>query len=294
MMHGDQMLPNGPETISVFIDDATEPISVHRPPATFNLDTKKMADGEHVLRVEAIDALGNVGVRRIPFAVANGPGITVTGLRSGSSVRGTVELSVNAFSSDDPFDPMRAESAGPIPVWTWVFFVVVVGWAGWYGMEYFKTPPEFAQTPTYAANPAQGAANAPATITSPQTPAAVGKNAAAGSKNVAGFDYATLGAQVYGQNCQACHGADGAGVPGTFPALANDPVVNGKDVDTHIKIVLHGLSRKIIAGTHYSAQMPAFGAQLTDAQVAAVIDHERTSWGNNAPTITPGDVGPNR
>jgi mono/diheme cytochrome c family protein len=290
MMPGDEMLPNEPETISVFLDDNTEPLSVYRPPATFNLDTTKITDGEHVLRIEAVDSVGNVGIRRVPFIVENGPGITVTGLRPGSRVRGTVELNVNAFGSNEPFDPVRAESAGPVPVWTWVFFVIVVGWAGWYGMEYFKTPPEFARTPTYAANPALAAANAPATVTSAQTPAAVGRNAAAGSKNVAGFDYATLGAQVYSQNCQACHGADGAGVPSTFPALVNDPVVNGKDADMHIRIVLHGLSGKVISGVRYSAQMPAFGSQLTDAQIAAVIDHERTSWGNNGPTVTPDEV----
>lgn len=293
-MHGDQMLPNEPETVSVFIDDASEPISVYRPPATFSIDTKKLADGEHILRIKAVDAVGNVGLRQIPFTVANGPGITVTGLRSGSRVRGTVELNVNAFGSDEPFDPVRAESAGPVPVWTWVFFVIVVGWAAWYGIEYFKTPPQFAQTPTYAANPALAVANAPATITSVQTPAAVASNTAAGSKNVAAFDYATLGTQVYGQNCQACHGADGAGVPGTFPALANDPIVNGKDADAHIRIVLHGLAGKVINGTHYAAQMPAFGTQLTDAQIAAVIDHERTSWGNRGPTVTPDEVRRNR
>lgn len=289
-MHGDQILPDEPKTVSVFIDGASEPISVYRPPATFSIDTKTLADGEHVLRIEAVDAVGNVGVRRIPFIVANGPGITVTGLRSGSRVRGNVELNVNAFGSDEPFDPVRAESAGPVPVWTWVLLVVIVGWAAWYGMEYFKTPAQFAQTPTYASNPALAAANAPSTITAPQGTAAVSSNAAAGSKNVAGFDYATLGAQVYAQNCQACHGADGAGVPNTFPALAHDPVVNGKDADTHIKIVLHGLSGKVINDVHYAAQMPAFGSQLTDAQIAAVIDHERTSWGNSAPTVTPDEV----
>ncbi|HEX5275641.1 MAG TPA: cytochrome c [Candidatus Rubrimentiphilum sp.] len=89
---------------------------------------------------------------------------------------------------------------------------------------------------------------------------------------------------------QTCHGAQGTGVPRTFPALADDPVVNGKNADTHIKIVLHGLSGKVIAGVRYAAQMPAFGSQLTDAQIAAVIDHERTSWGNNGPTVTPDEV----
>jgi cytochrome c oxidase cbb3-type subunit 2 len=40
----------------------------------------------------------------------------------------------------------------------------------------------------------------------------------------------------------------------------------------------------------YQAQMPAWADQLSDEEAAAVINHERTSWGNNAPPVTPADV----
>ena len=277
-------------SMRVFLDDSLEPIATYRPPARLNLDTRSLPDGEHVLRIEARDSLGNIGVRRIPFTVSNGPGITVTGLREGSRVRGAIDIDLNAFSADEPFDPVRAESAGPIPVWTWVFIVVIGVWAIWYGLEYFPTPPAFAQTPTYAANPAFAAAAAPAVPAAAQTEAPVANNAAVGSKNVAGFDYSSLGAQVYSQNCASCHGEAGAGTPGVFPALAGDPIVNGSDADAHIKVVLHGLSGKSIGGKTYAAQMPSFAAQLSDAQIAAVVDHERTSWGNQGRTVTPSQV----
>jgi mono/diheme cytochrome c family protein len=289
-MDFDTMAPMDPVSISIFLDDASEPIAVHKPPATVSIDTSKLHDGAHVLHVHAVDALGNVGVRDLPFVVANGPGITVTGLRAGSKVRGTLELNVNAFGSDEPFDPVRAESAGPVPVWTWIFCAIVAGWAAWYGLEYFATPAAFAQTPTYAPNPALAAANAPGVAEAPSPEASVGRNAASGSKNVAGFDYTTRGAAVYAQNCQSCHGATGSGVPATFPALAGDPVVNGTDGDAHIRIVLHGLAGKSIGGAKFAAQMPAFAAQLSDEAIAAVIDHERTSWGNRAPIVTPEEV----
>lgn len=279
--------PYPPVSIAVYLDDASEAIATYRPPARFHLDTTRLPDGDHVLRLRAVDALGNVGVRAIPFTVANGPGITVTGLRAGSRVRGSIDLDINAFSASEPFDPVRAESSGPIPVWTWVFCAIVAAWAAWYGIEYFATPAAFAQTPTYAANPALAAAQEPATGTAPQKPAA-------GGKNVAGFDYATLGTQTYAQSCASCHGAAGAGVPGAFPALAGDPVVNSNDPNAHIKIVLHGLSGKTIGSTRFTAQMPAFAAQLTDAQIAAVVDHERTSWGNHGPIVTPSQVKTNR
>lgn len=286
----DALTPNEPVSISIFLDDARDPIATYKPPARFVLDTTQFADGEHVLRIQAVDAVGNVGVRRIPFIVSNGPGITVTGLRAGSRVRGTIEVDVNAFGSEEPFDPVRAESAGPVPVWTWVFFAVIVAWAAWYGIEYFPTPQAFAKTPTYAPNPELAIANVPASQTSAQTPAPVAAQPALGSKNVAGFDYAALGAQVYATNCQSCHGEAGSGVPGTFPPLAGDPVVNGPDADAHIRIVLHGLSGKTIGGVHFAAHMPSFAGQLSDAQIAAVIDHERTSWQNHGPTVTPEEV----
>ena len=78
-------------------------------------------------------------------------------------------------------------------------------------------------------------------------------------------------------------------MPGAFPPLAGDPVVTAKDPKAHIGVVLHGLHGKAIAGTSYASQMPAF-AQLSDNDIAAIVDHERTSWGNAAPIITPDDV----
>jgi mono/diheme cytochrome c family protein len=286
--------PDEPVSISIFVDDSTEPIATYRPPARFYLDTTHYADGEHVLSIRAIDAIGHVGVRRVPFVVANGPGITVTGLRPGSRVRGTIEIDVNAFGEREPFDPHRAESSGPIPVWTWVLCAVIGAWAAWYGIEYFPTPAAFAQTPTFAPNPALAAANAPAVQTQLETAAPIAASPGVGSKNVAGFDYAALGAQVYAQNCQSCHGETGSGVPGTFPSLAGDPIVDGADADAHIRIVLKGLSGKVISGTHFAAQMPSFASQLSDAQIAAVVDHERTSWGNHGPIVTPEEVKRNR
>jgi cytochrome c oxidase cbb3-type subunit 2 len=79
-------------------------------------------------------------------------------------------------------------------------------------------------------------------------------------------------------------------VPGTFPPLAGDPVVTAKDPSEHIRIVLFGKKGGTINGVSYSAQMPAWADQLSDEEVAAVINHERTNWGNNSPTVTPEDV----
>ncbi len=146
MMQDSGLTPNEPVSVTLFLDESIEPFATYKPPAVFRLDTTTLADGEHWLRIQAVDAVGHVGVRRIPFIVSNGPGITVTGLRAGSRVRGEIEVNVNAFGSEEPFDPIRAESEGPVPVWTWVFFAIIATWAAWYGIEYFKTPEAFAKT----------------------------------------------------------------------------------------------------------------------------------------------------
>ena len=265
-------------SVTLYLDDATEPFATYRPPATVDVDTTTLADGPHMLRIQARDAIGVTGVRTIPFIVQNGPGITVTGLRANERVSGKLQLAVNAFSADEPFDPVRAESSGPIPVWTWVMSALIAAWAGWYGLTEFQQPAAFAQG---AGGNAVVAANAPMAQNAPTK--------YSGRGAVAGFDYAATGPQLYTTNCSACHGASGAGVPGAFPALAGDPVVTSKDPKGQVGIVLHGLHGKAIAGKSYTSQMPAF-PQLSDNDIAAIIDHERTSWRNNAPIVSPGDV----
>ena len=80
-----------------------------------------------------------------------------------------------------------------------------------------------------------------------------------------------LGKEVYDAKCGQCHMANGEGVPGAFPALKDSPLALGPIKD-HIDIVVNGK-----AGT----SMQAFGAQLTDAEIAAVVTYERNAWGNN-------------
>jgi mono/diheme cytochrome c family protein len=104
-----------------------------------------------------------------------------------------------------------------------------------------------------------------------------------------GFD-ASKGAALYADNCASCHGAEGKGVPGTFPPLAGDPVANTANPTAHIDAVLHGLSGKVINGQKYEAQMPAFADQLSDQQIADIINHERSSWGNRGALISAADI----
>lgn len=137
--------------VRVFIDDQHESVSDDIPPAMVTVDTRRLRDGEHRLRIEAQDGAGDIGVRIVPFTVRNGPGITVSGLADGATVHGAVTLSVNVFSAEEPFEPRRAESRSPTPVWLWVLSLVISAWSAWYIATEWNPPPEFATTPTFAA-----------------------------------------------------------------------------------------------------------------------------------------------
>ena len=81
-------------------------------------------------------------------------------------------------------------------------------------------------------------------------------------------ELAARGEKVYAANCVACHQANGAGVPGAFPALAGSQVVNGAQ-DGQIGLLLNGKNG-----------MPAWKSTLSDTEIAAVITYTRNSFGN--------------
>lgn len=90
------------------------------------------------------------------------------------------------------------------------------------------------------------------------------------------------GAQIYAAQCVACHQASGAGLPGVFPPLAASEWVSGKEA-VLAQILLHGISGSLtVKGAVYNGQMPAFQDKLNDAEIAAVLTHIRSNFGNTA------------
>ncbi len=79
------------------------------------------------------------------------------------------------------------------------------------------------------------------------------------------------GKKDYEKLCVACHKADGIGMPPVFPALKGSKITVGP-VEGHIKRVLDGVP---------GSAMQAFGAQLSDLEVAAIVTYERNVWGND-------------
>ncbi len=98
------------------------------------------------------------------------------------------------------------------------------------------------------------------------------------------------GAALYAQQCVACHQATGQGLAGAFPPLVGSEWVTG-DPNLPIKVLLSGLSGEIVVkGNTYNGAMPAFGSVWNDAEIAAVVNYIRTSWGNEASEVAPEEV----
>ena len=99
------------------------------------------------------------------------------------------------------------------------------------------------------------------------------------------------GARVYRNNCQQCHQAEGQGVPGVYPPLAESSWVRG-DPNRGAAIVIGGLSGPIeVLGKKYNNAMASL-AQLSDKDIAAVLTYIRMkeSWGHQEAAITPEEV----
>lgn len=93
------------------------------------------------------------------------------------------------------------------------------------------------------------------------------------------------GRQLFTGKCQACHQANGQGLPGVFPPLAGVSWVQGEPA-LPAQILLHGLTGPIdVKGSTYQGAMPPFGEQMSDAEIAAVLSFIRSEWGNASPAV---------
>lgn len=99
------------------------------------------------------------------------------------------------------------------------------------------------------------------------------------------------GGQLYTANCVACHQATGAGIPGVFPPLSKSEFVDAKDPGVMVRIVLHGVHGPLtVEGVKYDGEMPHFQDKFSDEEVAALVTHVRSSFGNAASAIDAAEV----
>lgn len=98
------------------------------------------------------------------------------------------------------------------------------------------------------------------------------------------------GAAVYDRACADCHGKNGEGKPGTYPPLRDAVAVTAPDPINAVRVVLYGGMPVTSAGNPRPHSMPPFVQQLDSAQIAAVVNHIRRTWGAQDSQLTAEDV----
>jgi len=97
------------------------------------------------------------------------------------------------------------------------------------------------------------------------------------------------GAALYTTNCQSCHQQNGEGLKGAFPPLKGSKIVLDDNPEIMIDIIMNGYSGRVAEGF---GVMPPVGTMnnLSTEEITAIMNHEKTSWGNDAKMITADEV----
>jgi hypothetical protein len=126
--------------VTLFVDDDIRPIAELTVPVQFELDTRKLTDGEHILKLVSKSPTGREGIRKIKFIVRNGPAISVEGLSENSIVDGTIPLMINAYDKGNQknFFIVGSETPQSVPSWLWIILIAFFGWAAYYIITNFN------------------------------------------------------------------------------------------------------------------------------------------------------------
>ena len=100
-------------------------------------------------------------------------------------------------------------------------------------------------------------------------------------------NFLNLGAKIYEQHCEQCHQAQGQGVTHAYPALAQNRAVLLSDPTNLVQAVLYGGYPAATTLNPRPFGMPPFVLTLEDREIAAVLTHLRSQWGNQAAEVTP-------
>jgi hypothetical protein len=124
-------------TLLIFIDEEPKPIGEYPAPFHFELDTTRLVDGNHTLKIISKDPGGKEGIRKISFIVRNGPAIAIEGLKENEVVDGTLPLMINAYSKGDQkkFLIEGSETPRSIPSLFWAAIIVFFAWAAYYFIQ---------------------------------------------------------------------------------------------------------------------------------------------------------------
>jgi mono/diheme cytochrome c family protein len=165
--------------------------------------------------------------------------------------------------------------AVPMPLWLMALCGVAIFWAGTsfsggFGTSYFSSD-------NYSVHPGE-------------TGSAFGPGGGGPGSEANGPSLADLGKSYFTANCVACHQANAAGIPGTYPPLAGSEYINGGSWRLGM-ILLKGLQGPVtVEGHQFNGAMPSWEKTLTDKKIAAILTYVRGDFGNHGGEITPDQI----
>lgn len=126
--------------IKVFLDEEKQPFAAFSPPVKFVLDTTKIPDGKHQLKIIAKSSNDVEGIKIIPFEVKNGPEISVIGLKDNEIIDNKTSIIINAYGSEtnDKFIIKGSENPKAIPAWIWALLIIIIAFAMFYFSMYWS------------------------------------------------------------------------------------------------------------------------------------------------------------
>ncbi|KAF0810853.1 cytochrome c [Alcanivorax sp. S71-1-4] len=98
------------------------------------------------------------------------------------------------------------------------------------------------------------------------------------------------GGELYSEYCATCHRDNGAGYPGVTPALSGNPTVLADHSSSAIRVILYGARSPDTGAGNTQYAMPGYGWQLSDTQIAALVNYLNTRWGNQGDAVNEKDV----
>ncbi len=245
--------------VEVYIDGQEQPFQVlKQAPFQVRLNPADFAAGDHFMQVYVHYTNGDTHHYIYRFTVTK-EHRTYAGYLNRAPVGAPIDVVL--------LDPSEAEIAvarpstfthGVLPA---LLFVLIAGIATWFSFLGENPVKDYVEhTEPIAAASVGGAQDA--------APAAAGE---------------ADGAAIYAQHCATCHGPEGQGQGEVFPALAGNP--NLADTQMVVDVVLHGRP-----GT----AMPPWGQQLSDEEIAAVVNYILSAWGNDFGQISVDDIAAQR
>ncbi len=119
---------------------------------------------------------------------------------------------------------------------------------------------------------------------SPHDPSTYTADDATARKLQAGINE-SRGAELYADNCAACHRTDAKGYAQVFPAIAGNPTVLADDPVSLVRLLLHGSALPSTAKRPSNLGMPGFADRLSDEEIAQLATFVRQEFGNHASAV---------